>query len=373
MTILSFAPNLLAWYDNHGRHDLPWQRDPTPYRVWISEIMLQQTRVVTVIPYFERFTARFPEIDRLAAAPLDEVLALWSGLGYYARARHLHRAAGEVITRYGGRLPADHDALCTLPGIGRSTAAAILTLAMGARHAILDGNVKRVLGRYHAILGWPGSPEIERQMWTLAEFHTPHHRADAYTQAIMDLGATLCSRTRPACVRCPVADHCQAFALNRPADFPGARPRHAVPVREITFVLLLNPSGAVLLERRPPSGIWGGLWTFPECPPNENPVSWLLHTRGLITKPLFAWEPLRHTLTHLHLDITPWLGRVQNTVTSSRDFPSEQKEAIAGDATLWYNPHDVPPGGLAAPVARLLARLNTSGLSSTSEQNTIPR
>ncbi|CAK0766206.1 adenine DNA glycosylase [Gammaproteobacteria bacterium] len=370
---MPFAQHLLAWYDRHGRHDLPWQRNPTPYRVWISEIMLQQTRVTTVIPYFERFVTRFPEVDHLAAAPLDEVLALWSGLGYYARARHLHRAATEVVTHYGGRLPTDLNALRTLPGIGRSTAAAILTLAMGAHHAILDGNVKRVLGRYHAISGWPGDPKVEQQLWTLAESHAPRHQAAAYTQAIMDLGATLCTRARPACARCPVADNCRARILGRSGDFPGTRPQRALPVREITFLLLLDATGAVLLERRPLTGIWGGLWTFPECPLGEIPIPWLAHAHGLSVTHLSTWEPLRHTLTHLHLDITPWLGRLQNIDPRLEIVPGNQEVPVAGAVTLWYNPHRDPPGGLAAPVARLLARLGACGLSSPPLPNAIPR
>lgn len=293
--MLSLAQCLLAWHDEHGRHDLPWQRDPTPYRVWISEIMLQQTRVNTVVRYFERFITRFPEISDLAAAPLDDVLALWSGLGYYARARNLHRAAKKVMGCHGGKLPEDLDALRTLPGVGRSTAAAVLTLAMNGRYPILDGNVKRVLTRYHAIPGWPGLPKIERQLWELADVHTPHYHAASYTQAIMDLGATLCTRASPACSRCPIVDGCQAHDLGRVDEFPESRPKRVSPVRKIVFILVLNSTGAVLLERRPLTGIWGGLWTFPECPIDENPVLWLEHSYGIVAELLTIWEPLRHT------------------------------------------------------------------------------
>ncbi|HKL64205.1 MAG TPA: A/G-specific adenine glycosylase, partial [Woeseiaceae bacterium] len=196
-----FAERLLAWYDRHGRHDLPWQRDPVPYRVWVSEIMLQQTRVTTVIPYFERFVERFPTVEDLAAAPADDVLALWSGLGYYARARNLHRAAGRIVAEHGGEFPCHREALESLPGIGRSTAGAILALSFGERHPILDGNAKRVLARYHAVDGWPGRTAVAKELWELAERHTPSQRVADYTQAIMDLGATLCTRGRPACER----------------------------------------------------------------------------------------------------------------------------------------------------------------------------
>ena len=270
-----FAERLLEWHDRCGRHDLPWQQEPGLYRVWISEVMLQQTRVTTVIPYFERFISRFPQVSDLAAAPLDEVLALWSGLGYYARARHLHRAAQEIISRHSGVPPTDLAAWCALPGVGRSTAGAILTLAAGAYHPILDGNVKRVLARYHTVPGWPGLPEVQQRLWVLAEAHTPQHRTGAYTQAIMDLGATLCTRTRPDCLRCPVAEGCKAHESNLVANFPMSRPRQVLPVREMTFVLLLNQEDNVFLERRPAAGIWGGLWTFPECPAQTDPIQWL--------------------------------------------------------------------------------------------------
>ncbi|CAK0742751.1 adenine DNA glycosylase [Gammaproteobacteria bacterium] len=361
---LSFSRRLLAWYDEHGRHDLPWQRSPTPYLVWISEIMLQQTRVATVIPYFEKFTARFPNLNSLAAAPLDEVLAFWSGLGYYARARHLHRAAQKTMTIHGGELPTDIDTLRALPGVGRSTAAAILALTMDARHPILDGNVKRVLARYHAIPGWPGETRVAQHLWNRAETHTPHQRVASYTQAIMDLGATVCTRTRPACTRCPIADDCQAYILGQTSQFPGSRPKRVLPSHTIIFILLLDSTNAVFLERRPEAGIWGGLWAFPECPLDQNPVAWLARTHGIVAQHLVTWEPVRHTLTHLHLDITPWLGRAQGlnqhaiTTDKPKSSPICQRDSMAADTTLWYNPRQVPPGGFAAPVARLLARLN---------------
>ncbi len=363
MATVSFAERLIAWHDGHGRHDLPWQRDPSAYRVWISEVMLQQTRVTTVIPYFGQFTARFPEVGVLAAAPLDEVLALWSGLGYYARARHLHQTAQAVSTQHGGQFPRDMATLSALPGIGRSTAAAILTLAMGLRHPILDGNAKRVLARHHAITGWPGDAAVARALWELAERCTPHHGFAAYTQAIMDLGATLCARARPVCGDCPVANDCRARILDRIPEFPGRRTRPTLPVRKTLFVILMNPAGAVFLERRPTAGIWGGLWAFPECPPELDPLPWAANHYGLVVTHTATWATVRHTLTHLHLDITPWLGSVataDENITTSTTLGHRKtipKKTIEESPTLWYNPRHDPPGGLATPVARLMARL----------------
>ena len=249
---LPFARALLAWFDRHGRHDLPWQRDATPYRVWVSEIMLQQTRVAAVIPYFERFMARFPDVDALAGAELDEVLGLWSGLGYYARGRNLHAAARAVRANHGGRFPDTFEALVALPGVGRSTAGAILALAFGRRYPILDGNAKRVLARYHAVAGWPGEPRVGERLWAFAERHTPRRRVGDYTQAIMDLGATLCTRTRPTCLLCPLADGCRAHARGDPAGFPAPRPKRAYPTREKLLVVMRDAGGRVLVERRPP-------------------------------------------------------------------------------------------------------------------------
>ena len=260
-----FARALLAWFDQHGRHDLPWQTDPTPYRVWVSEVMLQQTRVPTVLRYFPGFMERFPDVAVLAEAPLDDVLHLWSGLGYYARARNLHRAASVVRDAHDGRMPDQREALEALPGIGRSTAGAILALAHGQRHAILDGNVKRVLARYHLVEGWPGRSAVLDRLWGLAESHTPRRRVAAYTQAIMDLGATVCTRSRPLCRACPLAESCGALSHGRTAELPSPRPKPTLPERTTAFLILRDSHGRVLLERRPPSGVWGGLWSFPEC------------------------------------------------------------------------------------------------------------
>ena len=269
-----FSTQLLAWFARHGRKDLPWQSDPSPYRVWVSEIMLQQTQVATVIPYYQTFMTRFPDVRRLAAAPLDEVLHLWSGLGYYARARNLHRAASLICSEHQGDVPSDLAALEALPGIGRSTAGAILALSAGQRHPILDGNVKRVLSRVYRVEGWYGHGEVARQLWELAERHTPKTQVAAYTQAIMDLGATLCTRGKPACARCPLQDQCAAYRDDCVGAYPASRPRRTLPVRESRVLLLCNAAGEVLLQRRPPVGIWGGLWSFPEVPADEDARQW---------------------------------------------------------------------------------------------------
>lgn len=341
----SFADRLLAWYDKHGRKDLPWQRDPTPYRVWVSEVMLQQTQVATVIPYFERFMMRFPAVTDLAAASLDEVLALWSGLGYYSRARNLHRAAGLIAAEHGGVFPATLEQVMALPGVGRSTAGAILALSQGRRHPILDGNVRRVLARYHAVDGWPGQVEVERVLWQRAEEHTPTERVAHYTQAIMDLGATLCTRSRPRCGDCPQAAECRARADGDPTHYPVPRPRKTLPERRTTLLLVTNEHNEVLLERRPPSGIWGGLWTLPETT-EESAAQWC-GRRGLALRAEHAWPVLRHSFSHFHLDISPLHVRVADAGGAIME---------AGDA-VWYKTELCDQLGLPAPIKRLLARL----------------
>jgi A/G-specific adenine glycosylase len=342
----AFADQLLAWFDEHGRHDLPWQRDATPYHVWLSEIMLQQTQVATVIPYYKRFTQRFPRVEDLAAAQPDEVLHLWSGLGYYARARNLHRAAQQVVDAHGGVFPADLEALQALPGVGRSTAGAILSSALGGRAPILDGNVKRVLARYHTVDGWPGTSAVLGRLWALAEAHTPQRRVADYTQAIMDLGATLCTRRRPACERCPVADGCLARREGQPEAYPGRRPARDKPTRETVFAIVCSPGGGVFLERRPPTGIWGGLWCFPEADTTEQAVA-LCHAR-LGAGPVRRQElpRLRHSFSHYHLDILPLLLCLD-----------AHPAAVCEDGALCSWPAgELPPVGLAAPVARLWRR-----------------
>ena len=306
------AGRLIGWYARHGRRDLPWQHDPTPYRVWVSEIMLQQTRVSVVTGYYERFMARFPDLATLADAPLDDVLGLWTGLGYYSRARNLHRAAMAVRDRHRGTMPRDVDALVALPGIGRSTAGAILALSHGDRHPILDGNVKRVLCRYHGIAGWPGQGKVERSLWALAERHTPREDVAAYTQAIMDLGATLCVRSRPLCSICPIEADCAARRDGTQARLPAPRPRRDVPRRETAFLVLRAPDGALLLERRPPSGIWGGLWCFPECDPAADIETECRSRFGVRPLATTALAPIAHGFTHFKLDVHPVLVEVDD-------------------------------------------------------------
>jgi len=344
---LTFAERLLEWFDQHGRKTLPWQREPTPYRVWLSEIMLQQTQVTTATPYFERFTERFPELHSLAEAGIDEVLHLWSGLGYYARARNLHKAAVQIVAEHSGEFPQTIDEVEALPGIGRSTAGAILALSMGQRHPILDGNVKRVLTRYHAIEGWPGTTATSRELWNYAEKHTPEQRAGDYTQAIMDLGATLCRRSRPECEMCPLVASCAAHAKGRVAELPTPRPRRTQPIRATRMALLCNSVGEVLLEQRPPSGIWGGLWSLPEIDEGEEPSDWAMRKFSCQIDSVETWPTLRHTFSHFHLDITPLLLHTR----------SENRALMEADRALWYNSRQPDRCGLAAPIKRLLLRL----------------
>jgi len=342
-----FASRLLDWFDRHGRKDLPWQV-PDPYLVWVSEIMLQQTQVATVIPYFQRFVARFPDIDTLARAHADEVLDLWSGLGYYARARNLHAAAKRLRDEQGARFPADRETVESLPGIGRSTAAAILALAFGQRHAILDGNAKRVLARHAAIAGWPGKADVAARLWALAERRTPAARVTDYTQAIMDLGATLCTRRRPGCGRCPVREDCRAFAAGNVEAYPASKPKKDKPLRRTTMLLAIA-GDAVLLERRPPAGVWGGLWSFPEVD-GATPDEWCRDRIPAAAGTSERWPVIRHSFTHFDLDILPVVVHLRGQVP----------RAAEAEGTVWYRLDDSPPGGLAAPVKRLLDTLKES-------------
>lgn len=343
MTPEEFSSAVLGWFDQHGRKDLPWQQDMTPYRVWVSEIMLQQTQVATVIPYYLRFMQAFPTVEALAAAPADDVLHLWTGLGYYSRARNLHKTAQLVAGELGGRFPSSADQLVGLPGIGRSTAGAIASLSMGQRAPILDGNVKRVLARFHAVKGWPGERAVELRLWELAERYTPHHRVGDFTQAMMDLGATLCTRSKPTCLLCPLQSACEARQLGKPAAFPQARPRKATPVRQCIMPVLRNPEGAVWLERRPDSGIWGGLWCPPQLEADAALEDWLV-AQGWKAQSVKLLEPLRHTFSHFHLDIQPVLVEVAAGY------------GVAEAGQVWYNLRQPARIGLAAPVKTLLER-----------------
>ena len=355
----AFNRAVLDWFSRSGRKDLPWQQNPTPYRVWISEIMLQQTQVQTVIPYYLRFMAQYPDVTALADAGVDQVLHLWTGLGYYARARNLHKAAKQVTQNHGGEFPQDVEALEALPGIGRSTAGAIAALSMHIKAPILDGNVKRVLTRYFAIAGYPESSAVKKQLWTVAESLLPEQNIAAYTQAMMDLGATLCTRSSPACDQCPLASDCQALAGDRIAEFPGKKPKKALPVKAVNMLIVRNEAGDVLLEKRPDSGIWGGLYSLPEKAVDDTSASpepgWVAYAEsGLQLNPL-TLEPLptiRHSFTHYHLDITPLLSsewKLKTTETAVAD----------SDRWLWYPLDHSVEVGLAAPVKKLLTLLNS--------------
>ncbi|MDB5985070.1 MAG: mutY [Nevskia sp.] len=344
-----FAQRLLDWFDQHGRHDLPWQHPRSAYRVWISEVMLQQTQVKTVVPYFERFMQRFPDVAALATAPLDDVLLLWAGLGYYARARNLHRAAQQMLAQHGGEVPQDFDALLQLPGLGRSTAGAILAQAHGARHAILDGNVKRVLARHAAIAEWPGHPNAAKQLWTIAESLLPQQRLADYTQAIMDFGASLCTQRAPACTRCPVNVDCRAFIRQDVARFPAPRPRRERPLRLASALLIENAEGEILLERRPPVGIWGGLWCPPLLEDGGDAATLLSERYGLRLLSAVALPRLRHAFTHFELELLPLRIRLDGAADTLRDCAGQR----------WVKLSDPLPA-LPAPVSKLLQRLKTS-------------
>ncbi|WP_290651399.1 A/G-specific adenine glycosylase [Aquisalimonas sp.] len=338
-----FSARILAWYDHSGRHGLPWKHPATSYRVWVSEIMLQQTQVSVVVPYFERFIARFPDVATLAAAPQDEVLALWAGLGYYARARNLHRAAQQIVSEHDGVMPARREAWEALPGVGRSTAGAIVSLSTGQRHAILDGNIKRVLTRYGAVPGWPGRSAVVRALWQWSEALTPKRRCADYNQAMMDLGATICTRRAPACTLCPVSGGCRAYAQGEAEAYPEPRPARRMPVRHTRMVLLESERG-LLLQRRPPTGIWGGLWSLPECPVDEELAAYCREELGLLIEPPVAWPSFRHTFSHYHLEIQPVHARLADSAD----------RVMTGPETIWYNGASMPGRGVAAPVNRLL-------------------
>jgi A/G-specific adenine glycosylase len=344
-----FAERILAWWDAHGRKDLPWQQPRTPYRVWISEIMLQQTQVATVIPYFERWLRDFPDIPTLAAAPLDAVLAHWSGLGYYARARNLHRAAMRCVEHYGGALPADADALAALPGIGRSTANAIVSQSGDVPAAVLDGNVRRLLARHAAIEGWPGRSAVQKRLWQEAEARLPASRGADYTQAVMDLGALVCTRSKPDCPDCPVREDCQALRQGRADELPAPKPKTEVGERTLHLLILRDGAGRVLLEQRPPAGIWGGLW----CLPDGEDLAAIEARLGLRATGPVALPAFEHRLSHLKLSLRPVLA-------DGFDATRVQCSAARG----WFAPGQQARLGLPQPVTQLLAGINDRALRS---------
>jgi len=333
------SETLLSWHKDHGRHDLPWQSTSDAYRIWVSEIMLQQTQVATVIEYYQRFMQRFPTVTELAGAHNDEVMHHWTGLGYYARARNLHKTAKLVVEQYGGKFPTQFEDMIALPGIGRSTAGAILAFSTQQRHAILDGNVKRVLARFYEIEGWYGKKDVEKALWALAEANTPKQEVARYTQAIMDFGATLCSRSKPSCQQCPLNANCKAHESGRVAELPHGKPKQLKPTKQTYMLLVKNANDEFLLQKNPPSGIWGGLW----CPAQAQTLE-TKHTVGnleietLETLPIF-----KHTFSHYHLEITPVMCRV-----------AEASQVVAESNQVWYKPETGKALGLAAPVKKLM-------------------
>ena len=346
----TFATRLTAWQRTHGRHDLPWQNTRDPYRIWLSEIMLQQTQVGTVRGYYARFLERLPTVAALADATDDEVMALWAGLGYYSRARNLHQAAKRVLSEHKGQFPATVEALARLPGIGRSTAAAIAAFAFDVRAPILDGNVKRVLARHAGIEGFPGTSAVERVLWQAAAKRLPDSTQDmvAYTQGLMDLGATICARTDPRCLLCPVATDCVARDQGRTAEIPASRPGKLIPQRAQRY-LLLTHARQVLLVKRPPSGIWGGLWCLPELADSEDAQSVARLRFGVLSEDAapIAMPALDHGFTHFKLRLHPI------AITATRIEPRAAEAA----ATCWLGFDQLPGAALPAPIARLLRQL----------------
>jgi A/G-specific adenine glycosylase len=343
-----FATRIVAWQARHGRHDLPWQAGRDPYRVWLSEVMLQQTQVATVIPYFTRFCERFPDVAALAAAPLDEVLSLWAGLGYYARARNLHACARRIVEQFGGRFPLQARALSQLPGIGRSTAAAIAAFCAGEREPILDGNVKRVLARHFAVEGDPGTARVERVLWEKARsLLPPSTDMPAYTQGLMDLGATVCTRRAPDCGACPLASTCIARAAGRAEELPSPRSRRPSPERRAWALLALH-DGRVLLQRRAPAGVWGGLYALPQF---DSAAALRRAAEAVDARPRLKPMPARrHAFTHFTLTLMPRRLDVQSP-------PSELRDADQ----LWLPLDRIEAAPLPAPILSLLREIARSG------------
>jgi len=337
------APALLDWHDRAGRHDLPWQKQRTPYRVWVSEVMLQQTQVAAVIPYFERFMARFPDVMALADAPQDAVLHLWSGLGYYARARNLQRAAQRIRDEHGGVFPGDFEAVAALPGVGRSTAGAILALSLDQPHPIMDGNVRRVLARVFAVPGRTGERAFENELWRLAALLTPGPRVAQYTQAIMDLGATLCTRRQPRCGDCPLMGRCAAHAQGTQHDYPAPKKPLRRRAREVWMLLARRADGSVRLVQRPAQGVWGGLWSPPEYATRADAAAAVTRSAGAARGMLLRdAPPLQHAFTHFDLTIHPlWADAAMVAMTEE-------------PGALWYNAAQPAQVGLPAPIAHLL-------------------
>ena len=347
----TFSSRIIAWQRQHGRHTLPWQASRDPYRIWLSEIMLQQTQVASVIPYFQRFIAHFPDLQTLASAPQDAVLAQWSGLGYYTRARNLHRVAQHLCENHAGQFPQEVEALQSLPGIGRSTAAAIAALAFGQTRAILDGNVKRVLARHAGIDGWPGDKAIEARLWALAEARLPSANIETYTQGMMDLGASVCTRIRPTCTACPVSGDCVALQQKRVTELPTRKEKSSLPEKQVRMLIVLH-GDSLLLEKRPSRGIWGGLWSFPELDLTADPVVHCETRLGMHVRQEEALPTLKHSFTHFHLYISPLL------LTMTHPYAAEPQSA-----QNWFTRQDILQTAVPTPVHKLLKQLNPPCMS----------
>lgn len=349
-----FQQTIVQWYERAGRKNLPWQKKTSAYRVWLSEIMLQQTQVSTVIPYFERFTRQFPDLVCLAAAHVDDALALWSGLGYYARARNLHKTAQIIVREYQGEFPRDIEALMSLPGIGRSTAGAILSLAMKQAAPILDGNVKRVLMRFYALEGWSGTSDVEKKLWALSTALTPDKSCRQYNQAMMDIGATLCTRHQAKCTQCPLQSRCLAFAQQRVNELPQPKPKKSLPLRACQLLVIRNQDNEFFMEKRPTKGLWGGLWSFPQIPLDAAAEEiclqrWHFLVRHVETLPVF-----RHSFSHFHLDVHPVI-----LALSRNDLMIAENSQYR-----WVKLAQLTQLGLAAPVSKiLLQQLNAEQAS----------
>ncbi|MCK5831485.1 MAG: A/G-specific adenine glycosylase [Methylococcales bacterium] len=337
-----FQQKVLSWFDLNGRKDLPWQQYISPYRVWLSEVMLQQTQVTTVIPYFNQFIKKFPDVHTLANAPIDSILHLWSGLGYYARARNLHKTA-IIINEKGGEFPSDLDSLILLPGIGRSTAGAISSIAFNKSQPILDGNVRRVLARFYAISGWTGSTKTSNELWEISSRYTPKLRVAEYTQAMMDLGATICVRSKPKCEECPISSTCLARLENKISGLPTPKPKKPLPVKNIIFLMLQNNQGQILLEQRPAVGIWGGLWSFPEYTSLTAIQSWALEN-NIPIQSINQLNKQRHTFSHYHLDYTPIIVKTEYPINILMET----------NQSAWYKVNQLHSLGLPSPIKKLL-------------------
>ena len=346
----AFSSNVIDWQKKHGRKNLPWQKQRNAYRVWVSEIMLQQTQVATVIPYYQRFMDTFPTLADLASAQLDQVLQLWTGLGYYARARNLHKTAQLLITEQQGEWPKELNALIDLPGIGRSTAGAILSLGMNKKGIILDGNVKRILARYHCVEGWPDSSKTNKLLWLHAETYTPNRGSKTFNQGMMDLGASLCSKKAPQCIQCPLQQGCEAFAKQSQDQFPHSKPKVKSPQKTTSMLMIIRNQNQVLLQQRPPQGIWGGLWSFPECDHLDQTTieKYCANQLGIDAGLLNTWRPIKHTFSHFQLTISP----IELNYKKTRDQISES------NASVWHSFNEPPSFGVATPIKKILTKLS---------------